>query len=52
MNNSSVIVEIPIFIDAMKRLLDNGEEILVLKHVYDLSNQEVEQILDLYEDTK
>lgn len=48
----SLITEIPILISAMKRLLDSGEEILVLKHIYDLTEQEVNQILDLYEMTE
>jgi hypothetical protein len=48
-NVTSLITEVPILINAMKRLLDSGEEILVLKHIYDLSEKEVNQILDLYE---
>ena len=49
MNKTSITNQVPLLIDTMKYLLDNGEELLVLKHMYDLSNQEIQQILDLYE---
>lgn len=49
LKNTSTIKPVPFLIDAMKRLMDGGQEILVLKHIYDLTNQEVEEILDLYE---
>lgn len=48
-NKISVIQNVPLLINTMKRLMDEGEELLVLKHVYDLTNQEVEEILNLYE---
>jgi hypothetical protein len=58
MNKISVIEHVPLLVSAInrrlgevKQRLDAGEELLVLKHIYDLSNKEVEQILDLYEDT-
>ena len=43
------IETIPMLLDALKRKIDNGEEILVLKHMYDLSEAEMRQLLELCE---
>jgi hypothetical protein len=38
-------------LNALKQKIDNGEEILTIKHVYDLSEEEMRKLLDLCEGT-
>ena len=32
----------------MKQLMDQGYEILILKHIYDLTEEEMREIIDLH----